>query len=101
METGVGEIRVLEVHGEKERAGEVRVLQIGQFEIGGQTFLYDADGNRTEDESVAVRGEIVQLDAAGRVLARRPHSGLDWQVDPKSLEGGDGELATRQRHEES
>ena len=47
-----------------------------------ETFLYDADGNRTEDENVAVRGEIVELDAAGRVLARRPHDGLDWQVDP-------------------
>ncbi|MEN3311944.1 MAG: hypothetical protein V7645_1273, partial [Actinomycetota bacterium] len=23
-----------------------------------ETFLYDADGNRTEDESVAVRGEV-------------------------------------------
>jgi hypothetical protein len=66
-----------------------------------ETFLYDADGNRTEDESVAVRGEIVELDAAGRVLARRPHDGLDWKVDPKSLEGDEGELATRPRHEDS
>ena len=30
-----------------------------------ETFLYDADGNRTDDENVAVRGEIVELDAAG------------------------------------
>lgn len=72
---------------------------------GGQpnriaTFLYDADGNRTDDESLAVRGEIVELDAAGRVVARRPQDGLDWQVDPKSLEGDEGELATRPRHEE-
>ena len=65
-----------------------------------ETFLYDADGNRTEDESLAVRGEIVELDAAGRVLARRPHDALDWQVDPKSLEGDAGELATRPPHEE-
>ena len=36
-----------------------------------ETFLYDADGNRTEDESVAVRGEVVELDAAGRVIAAR------------------------------
>ena len=64
-----------------------------------ETFLYDADGNRTKDESLAVRGEIVELDASGRVLARRPHDGLDWQVDPKSLEGDEGELATRPRHE--
>jgi hypothetical protein len=66
-----------------------------------ETLLYDADGNRTENESVAVRGEIVELDAAGRVLSRRPHDGLDWQVDPKSLEGDEGELATRPRRRES
>jgi len=66
-----------------------------------ETVLYDADGNRNEDENVVVRGEIVELDAAGRVLARRPHDGLDWQVDPKSLEGDEGELATRPGHEES
>jgi hypothetical protein len=66
-----------------------------------ETFLYDADGNRTEDESVAVRGELVELDAAGNILRRRPQDGLDWQVDPISLEGDEGELATRPRHEES
>ena len=60
-----------------------------------ETFLYDADGNRTEDESVAVRGETVELDPEGRVLARRTHEDLDWQVDPISLEGDEGELATR------
>jgi hypothetical protein len=66
-----------------------------------ETFLYDADGNRTEDESLAVRGEIVELDDAGRVLATRPHESLDWQVDPKSIEGDEGELATRPRQDES
>jgi uncharacterized protein RhaS with RHS repeats len=66
-----------------------------------ETFLYDADGNRTDDESLAVRGETVELDAAGRVLTRRPHDRLDWQVDPKSLEGDEGELATRPPHERS
>jgi hypothetical protein len=66
-----------------------------------ETFLYDAAGNRTEDESLAVRGEIVELDAAGRVLARRRHAGLDWQVAPNSLEGDEGELATRPHHDES
>src|SRR6266508_1523211 len=25
-----------------------------------ETFLYDAEGNRTEDESVAVRGEVTE-----------------------------------------
>lgn len=66
-----------------------------------ETVLYDADGNRTDDESVAVRGEIVELDADGRVLAKRPHDHLDWKVDPKSLEGDEGELATRPRHDET
>jgi hypothetical protein len=66
-----------------------------------ETFLYDADGNRTDDETVAVRGEIVELDAEGRVLSRRAHEGLDWKVDPKSLEGDEGELATRPPHDES
>lgn len=66
-----------------------------------ETVLYDADGNRTDDESVAVRGELVELDDAGRVVARRPHEGLDWKVDPKSLEGDEGELATRPRHDDA
>jgi hypothetical protein len=66
-----------------------------------ETFLYDADGNRTDDESLAVRAEVVELDAEGRVIGRRPHDGLDWQVDPKSLEGDEGELATRPEHEPS
>lgn len=66
-----------------------------------ETVLYDADGNRTDDESVAVRGELVELDDAGRVVARRPHEGLDWTVDPKSLEGDEGELATRPRHDDA
>jgi len=65
-----------------------------------ETVLYDTEGNRTEDESLAVRGEVVELDEAGRVLARRPHEGLDWEVDPKSLEGDEGELATRPRRDE-
>ena len=66
-----------------------------------ETFLYDADGNRTEDESLAVRGEVVELDAAGRVIARHAHDGLGWEVDPKSLGGDEGELATRPTHEPS
>jgi hypothetical protein len=65
-----------------------------------ETRLYDADGNRTEDETLAVREEVVELDAAGQVLSRRPHDALDWQVDPKSLEGDEGELATRPRQKE-
>jgi uncharacterized protein RhaS with RHS repeats len=64
-----------------------------------ETILYDADGNRTDDKSVAVRGEVVEVDDAGRVVARHPQ--LDWEVDPISLEGDEGELATRPRHQES
>jgi len=66
-----------------------------------ETFLYDANGNRTEDESVAVRGEVVELDAAGRVIARHAHDDLGWVVDPKSHPSIPGELATRPKHEES
>ena len=62
-----------------------------------ETFLYDVDGNRTEEEGIAVRGEVVELDAEGRVLARLEH--LDWEVDPISLEGDAGEFATRPKHE--
>ena len=68
-------------------------------ESRSKTILYDAAGNRTDDESVAVRGEVVEVDDAGRVVARHPQ--LDWEVDPISLEGDEGELATRPRHEES
>jgi hypothetical protein len=64
-----------------------------------KTFLYDAEGNRTEDESIAVRGEVVELDAEGHVIARHAHDGLAWKVDPISLEGDPGELATRPKHE--
>ena len=66
-----------------------------------ETFLYDADGNRTEDESVAVRAEVVELDDQGRVVARHAHDGLGWEVDPISLEGDEGELATRPKPESS
>ncbi len=66
-----------------------------------ETFLYDADGNRTDDEGVAVRGEVVELDAAGRVIATHAHDDLSWKVDPISLEGDPGELATRPKHEPS
>jgi hypothetical protein len=64
-----------------------------------ETFLYDASGNRTDDESSAVRAEIVELDAEGRVITTHAHDGLGWKVDPISLEGDPGELATRPKHE--
>jgi hypothetical protein len=56
--------------------------------------FYDECGNPTEDPSLAVRGETLEVDSSGRVLrvARR------WIVDPKSLDGDLGELPTRPRH---
>ena len=39
-----------------------------------ETRMYDADGNVTKDESAAVRGEVVELDVAGRVIARHRNS---------------------------
>ena len=58
-----------------------------------RSILYDNDGKPTEDESVAVRGEVVEIDDAGGIVARYP--GLSWKVDPISLDGDQGELATR------
>ena len=57
------------------------------------SILYDKDGNPTDDEAVAVRGEVVELDDRGGVVAT--YEGLSWQVDPISLDGDEGELATR------
>jgi len=62
-----------------------------------ETFLYDADGNRTDDEALAVRAETFELDADGHVIHRQAHDALSWKVDPISLEGDPGELATRPR----
>jgi hypothetical protein len=60
-----------------------------------ETVLYDADGNRTDDEALAVRAETVEIDADGNVVATHAHDGLAWEVDPISLEGDLGEAATR------
>ena len=38
-----------------------------------ETFLYDADGNRTDDEALAVRAETVELDADGNVVNTHAH----------------------------
>jgi hypothetical protein len=59
------------------------------------SILYDKDGNPTENESLAVRGEVVELDDRGFIVASYP--GLSWEVDPISLDGDEGELATRPR----
>ena len=58
-----------------------------------RSILYDEDGKPTEDQSTAVRGEVVELDDQGGIVATHPD--LSWQVDPISLDGDEGELATR------
>jgi hypothetical protein len=58
-----------------------------------ESILYDEDGESTEDDSLAVRGEVVELDARGGIVGTYP--ALSWKVDPISLEGDEGELATR------
>jgi hypothetical protein len=55
--------------------------------------LYDDEGEPTEDESHAARGEVVEVDEQGEIVATYP--GLSWKVDPISLDGDEGELATR------
>jgi hypothetical protein len=64
-----------------------------------ETFLYDADGNRTDDDSLAVRAETVEVDAEGNIVKQHAHDSLAWEVDPISLEGDAGELATRPKHD--
>ncbi len=58
---------------------------------GTRSVFYDADGNETADEALAVRGLTVEVDDEGYVL-REIES---WQVDRAALEGDEGELATR------
>ena len=58
-----------------------------------RSILYDEDGKPTDDQSLAVRGEVVDLDDHGRIVATYPT--LSWKVDPISLDGDEGELATR------
>jgi hypothetical protein len=58
-----------------------------------RSILYDKDGKPTDDQSLAVRGEIVDLDDQGGIVATYPD--LSWKVDPISLDGDEGELATR------
>jgi hypothetical protein len=57
-----------------------------------QSILYDKDGKETEDPSLAVRGVVVQLDDQGAIVRTVP--ALSWKVDPISLDGDEGELAT-------
>ena len=64
-----------------------------------ETILYDADGNRTDDDAVAVRAETVEIDADGNVVQRHAHDTLAWEVDPISLKGDAGESATRPKRD--
>jgi hypothetical protein len=59
------------------------------------TILFDAAGCPTDEPSVAVKGDVVEVGRGGRLL--RVVDALEWRVDPQSLEGGLGTLATRPR----
>ena len=61
-----------------------------------KSILYDADGNEVADERVAVRGVTVEVDDGGNVVQELEA----WVVDPKALEGDEGELATRPEGED-
>jgi hypothetical protein len=78
--------------------GRVTVARVVPNRI--ETHLYDADGQRTDDEALAVRAVTVEVDEAGNVVKEHEHDGLAWKADPISLEGDAGELATRPKHEE-
>ena len=45
-----------------------------------QSILYGKDGKPTEHESLAVRGEVVDLDNQGGIVASYPD--LSWKVEP-------------------
>jgi hypothetical protein len=59
--------------------------------VAVKSILYDADGNEVSDEAAAVRGVTVEVDDDGKVVQELE----SWEVDPKALEGDEGELATR------
>ena len=58
-----------------------------------KTLLRDAEGRLTGDESVAVHGDVVELEPDGAIV--RCFLALSWDVDPGSLQGNEGQLATR------
>ena len=60
-----------------------------------RTIFIDADGRPTDDPSRAVRGEVVEVAPDGSIVA--DYRSLAWSVDPGSLQGNEGELATRPR----
>ncbi|MGZ4357350.1 MAG: BON domain-containing protein [Gaiellaceae bacterium] len=57
------------------------------------TLLYDDQDRPTDDPSLAIRGEVIEVDGDGRLV--RVHR--IWAVDPSSLDGNLGGLATRPR----
>jgi hypothetical protein len=59
------------------------------------TIMYDDLGRRTADATVAVRGEVLELDEHGSVVRRFDR--LAWEVPPRSLDGDIGLLPTRPR----
>jgi hypothetical protein len=46
-----------------------------------RSILYNKDGNPTEDEGAAVRGEVVEVDDAGNVIANASGTLLEGGPD--------------------
>jgi hypothetical protein len=59
--------------------------------VAVKSILYDGDGNEVGDEALAVRGVTVEVDDDGNVVQELE----TWAIEPKSLAGDEGELATR------
>jgi hypothetical protein len=53
------------------------------------SILCDKDGKSTGDQSPAGRGEVVEVDDQGGIVATYPD--LSWMVDPISLDGDESE----------
>jgi hypothetical protein len=58
-----------------------------------RSILYDADGNETADEALAVRGTTVEVDDDGEVLAELE----SWEADETQFGTREGSAATRPR----
>ena len=56
-----------------------------------KSILYDGDGNEVGDDAVAARGVVAEVDDDGNVVQELE----SWTVDPKALEGDEGNLSTR------
>ena len=62
----------------KSSGGDLRVATRVDRHDAGPVDLYDKDGRPTEDETAAIRGEVVEVDAEGKVVATHPD--LSWKV---------------------